>query len=256
MGAAMKLLRAPLMRAVAIYAISVPLAWAITPTGAAWEFLAAALALMLVPFARLAPWWLVINAVFLPALIAVLHLELPATWALVPLAVLMLLYGTIWRSQVPLFFSSRGTQTALASLLPPGRSISFLDVGCGDGKRDRRAPCADVDRVCAASHHAGMRNDGRSSAARVSARYAGFEWKKPSCLEQSSGAHCGSRNRRRGDAQQSSRSVMPRGRPTRFVRAVERFLLTTVRVADISPPVATSMSAGAPPDFADTNDTC
>ncbi len=89
---------------------------------------------MLVPLARLGPWWLVINAVFLPALLAVLNLELPPAWSLTPLGLLVLLYGTIWRSQVPLFFSSRGAQAALADLLPLGRSISFLDVGCGDGR--------------------------------------------------------------------------------------------------------------------------
>jgi hypothetical protein len=134
MDAVMKFVRPPLGRAVAIYVISVPVAWAIAPQGGGWEFVAAALTLMLVPIARLGPWWLVINAVFLPALVAVLQLELPAAWALMPLCVLLLLYGTIWRSQVPLFFSSRDTQAALASLLPTRRAISFLDVGCGDGR--------------------------------------------------------------------------------------------------------------------------
>jgi SAM-dependent methyltransferase len=131
---AKELLKAPLTRAAAIYCVSVPLAWMVAPRELAWEFLAAMFALILVPIARLGPWWLVINAIFLPALIAALKLELSPLWALAALAVLVLLYGRIWRSGVPIFFSSRTAQAALAQLLPPDRSISFLDVGCGDGR--------------------------------------------------------------------------------------------------------------------------
>jgi hypothetical protein len=129
-----ELLNAPLARAAAIYCLSVPLAWTLAPREFAWEFLAAMFALMLVPIARLGPWWLVINAVFLPALSTALKLELSPLWALAGFGVLVLLYGKIWRSRVPIFFSSRRAQAALEKLLPPGRSISFLDVGCGDGR--------------------------------------------------------------------------------------------------------------------------
>jgi hypothetical protein len=90
--------------------------------------------LALVPVVGLAPWWLVINAVFLPALIASVELDVSPVWPLAALALLMLLYGRIWRSEVPLFFSSRCAQRALAKLLPTDRPIAFLDAGCGDGR--------------------------------------------------------------------------------------------------------------------------
>jgi hypothetical protein len=128
------LLKPPLTRVTAIYCASVPLAWMLAPRGVDWEFLAAIFAVVLVPVARLGPWWLVINAVFLPALTTALKFELSPVWALAALALLVLLYGSIWFSHVPLFFSSRPTQAALAKLLPSDRSISFLDAGCGDGR--------------------------------------------------------------------------------------------------------------------------
>jgi len=134
MVAAMKSLKAPLTRAIAIYALSVPLAWALTPPGFPWEFAAALLAVILVPVAGLERWWLVINAIFVPALSTVLKLGISPVWALGGLAVLLLLYGRIWRSEVPLFFSSDRAQRELERLLPSDRPLSFLDVGCGDGR--------------------------------------------------------------------------------------------------------------------------
>jgi SAM-dependent methyltransferase len=124
----------PIARAAAIYAVSVPLALMVAPRGLAWEFLAAMFALILVPVARLGPWWLIINAVFLPALTTALKLKLSPLCALGALAALVLVYGRIWRSRAPIFFSSRRAQATLAKLLPSDRSISFLDAGCGDGR--------------------------------------------------------------------------------------------------------------------------
>jgi SAM-dependent methyltransferase len=124
---------ASLTRVFAIYAVSVPFAWAVTPDPLPWELVATALSLVLVPVMRLGAWWLAINAVFLPALIAALELNLAPGWSLAALALLALLYGRIWTSQVPLFFSSRDAQIALAKLLPD-RPITFLDAGCGDAR--------------------------------------------------------------------------------------------------------------------------
>jgi SAM-dependent methyltransferase len=134
MRTARQILTAPIARAAAIYTLSVPLAITVAPRGLPWEFLAAMFAVMLVPVSRLGPWWLVINAVFLPALTTGLKAEVSPLWAFGALAALVLLYGRIWRSPVPIFFSSRRAQAALAKLLPSDRSISFLDAGCGDGR--------------------------------------------------------------------------------------------------------------------------
>lgn len=125
---------APLARASATYAVSVLFAWVFTPAPLAWELVATLLSVALVPVVRLPPWWLLINAVFLPALFVVVELDLSPLWPLAALALLGLLYGRIWRSEVPLFFSSRRAQHALIKLLPTNRPIAFLDAGCGDGR--------------------------------------------------------------------------------------------------------------------------
>lgn len=123
----------PLGKLAAIYAVSVPLALMITPAGLSWDTVAAVCAMGLGWMAGLAPWWLVINALFLPALAWTLTLELSPLWALAGLVMLVLVYGRIWSSRVPLFFSSARAQAALIGLLPAGAQ-SFLDVGCGDGR--------------------------------------------------------------------------------------------------------------------------
>jgi len=143
-------LRAPLPRLAAIYALSIPLALAVTPPGMRWEIVAALCAVLLVPLAGLGAWWLAINAVFLPGISAGLELDLSPLWALGGLAVLGLFYGTLWSSRVPLFFSSSGTQEALAALIPADRPIAFLDLGCGDGRV--------ISRL--AAQHPGSRFDG------------------------------------------------------------------------------------------------
>jgi SAM-dependent methyltransferase len=124
----------PLARVAAIYLVSILLAWAVTPGLLPWELVATLLSIALVPVFRLPPWWFLINAVFLPALVSAVALDLSPVWPLAALVLLLLLYGRIWRSEVPLFFSSRRAQHALIKLLPAGRPITFLDAGCGDGR--------------------------------------------------------------------------------------------------------------------------
>lgn len=123
----------PLVRLAVIYAVSVPLALAVTPSGFSWHAIAAGCAVGLTSIAGLAPWWLFINAMFLPALAWATAVNISPLWALTALMLLLLVYGRIWQSRVPLFFSSARSLRALSDLLPSG-AISFLDVGCGDGR--------------------------------------------------------------------------------------------------------------------------
>lgn len=125
--------RTPLPRVAAIYAVSVPLAWMLTPANLPWEALASACAVALGWASGLAPWWLAINAAFVPLLAWALTLQVSPLWALAGFAALVLVYGTIWVSRVPLFFSSASTLKALNTLLP-ARPIAFLDAGCGDAR--------------------------------------------------------------------------------------------------------------------------
>jgi len=134
MSAAPRSMRAPLARAAASHAIAVPLALLLTPAGVPWEAPAAVVAGAASWAFGLAPWWIAINAAFVPALKLALALEMSPLWALAALATLLLVYGRIWSSRVPLFFSSAGAHHAIAALLPSDRPVAFLDAGCGDAR--------------------------------------------------------------------------------------------------------------------------
>jgi hypothetical protein len=125
--------RMPLPRLAAVYAISLPLAWVLTPQSLPWEAGAASCAVALGWILGLAPWWLAINALFVPALAWGLTLELSPWWPLAALGVLVAVYGRIWASRVPLFFTTARAQDALAQALPK-EPIAFLDAGCGDAR--------------------------------------------------------------------------------------------------------------------------
>ena len=124
----------PFARVALAQGLAVALAWALSPPAWPWEALAAGFAAGFGCMLGLAPWWLAINALFVPALSWALAADLPPLWALAALAGLLLVYGRIWTSRVPLFFSSGRAQEALAALLPQDRPVAFLDAGCGDAR--------------------------------------------------------------------------------------------------------------------------
>jgi hypothetical protein len=125
--------RSPCIAAAATHIVSTALAWALTPATWRWDVVEAGCAVFLGWLVGLPTWWLVISAVFVPALTWCLELEASPLWGLGAFVALLLVYGSLWRSRVPLFFSSSRAQLALIELLPPGR-VAFLDVGCGDGR--------------------------------------------------------------------------------------------------------------------------
>lgn len=87
-------------------------------------------------WARLPIWWVPIQAAFIPVAIAAVRLSLPSWTYLVAFLLLLLVYWSAYRTQVPLYLSSNQAWTALEALLPPpipGRQLSFIDVGCGLG---------------------------------------------------------------------------------------------------------------------------
>ncbi len=78
-------------------------------------------------------WWRLIHLLFIPALIAVSALQLPAYWFLIGFISLALIFGRTYRTQVPLFLSSQQTIQALVGLLPQERSFRMVDLGSGCG---------------------------------------------------------------------------------------------------------------------------
>ena len=82
---------------------------------------------------KLAPWWLAIELLFAPALLAGAGLHLPPSMFLAGFVALLLVYWSTFRTQVPYFPSGKRAWDAVATLLPPGRPLSVIDIGSGLG---------------------------------------------------------------------------------------------------------------------------
>jgi hypothetical protein len=78
-------------------------------------------------------WWIPIHLLFVPGLVWQHGPAIPAAVPLFALALLALVYGTVFLSRVPFYLSSRATAQALARLLPAGRPVQVIDLGCGLG---------------------------------------------------------------------------------------------------------------------------
>jgi hypothetical protein len=91
------------------------------------------LALVLSVVRRLAPWWLAIQLLFPLALVGAVGLQLPPSLFLAGFLVLLLIYWSTFRTQVPYFPSGRRAWDAVAGLLPPDRPVYLIDIGSGLG---------------------------------------------------------------------------------------------------------------------------
>ncbi|MHB9100318.1 MAG: class I SAM-dependent methyltransferase [Sulfuricella sp.] len=81
----------------------------------------------------LASWWLPINVLFSPALVSTLSFGVAPSWFLAAFVLLFLAYWSVFRSQVPLYLSSRKAWAAIDGLLPGKAGVRFLDLGAGLG---------------------------------------------------------------------------------------------------------------------------
>ena len=77
-------------------------------------------------------WWIVIQLCFVPAAIVASSLPIPRWLWFALFALLAAIYWSTFRTQVPLYLSSRQVRQALIALLPAGR-FRFMDVGSGVG---------------------------------------------------------------------------------------------------------------------------
>lgn len=105
-----------------------------TPLQFAW--LCGMLAAIFSFFFGLAKWWLMIQFLFAPILVLMLGMELPPNLFLVAFLVLLLVYWSTFRTQVPLYLSSNQVWQALERVLPAEKANSgftFLDLGSGLG---------------------------------------------------------------------------------------------------------------------------
>ncbi len=81
---------------------------------------------------RSARWWLPIHLGFLPLVVGAHGLDLHPAVYLVAFVLLVLVYWTSFRTQVPLYLSNRATARAVVALLP-ARPARLLDIGAGTG---------------------------------------------------------------------------------------------------------------------------
>lgn len=81
----------------------------------------------------LASWWLPINLLFMPVVVLTSFLNVAPSWFLAAFMLLLFLYWSVFRSQVPLYHSSRKAWIAVAGLIPDKPGFFFLDVGAGLG---------------------------------------------------------------------------------------------------------------------------
>ena len=87
-------------------------------------------------FSGLAKWWLPIQLLFAPALVLMLTVELPPNLYLVAFLIFLLIYWSTFRTQVPLYLSSKQVWHAIERLLPAKKADSgftFVDLGSGLG---------------------------------------------------------------------------------------------------------------------------
>ena len=78
-------------------------------------------------------WWLAMQAVFIPALAAVLALSIAPAWFLGGFVLLALIYGRTYTTQVPLYLSRRRVWLAVQHQLPQAPGLRVLDLGSGLG---------------------------------------------------------------------------------------------------------------------------
>ena len=91
------------------------------------------LAVVLSVFLRLPPWWLLIQAIFVPVVVVAFHQGITATAYLLAFALFWLIFRDNTRERVPLYLSSDRCWQVVGDHLPVDRSIRLLDAGCGLG---------------------------------------------------------------------------------------------------------------------------
>ena len=92
-----------------------------------------ALAALMSRYAGQAGWWQWIQFVFPIGLVLMLGLHLPPPLFLGAFLILLLLYWSTFRTQVPFYPSRSSTWNTVAQLLPGDKPVHFVDIGSGLG---------------------------------------------------------------------------------------------------------------------------
>lgn len=81
----------------------------------------------------LAWWWFPINLLFLPAILFVHQVQLPALVYLAAFLMLLIFNWGVIHSRVPLYLSRRAVWKQVEDLLPQGEPYALMDIGSGLG---------------------------------------------------------------------------------------------------------------------------
>ena len=118
-----------------LVAIAFARAGLVPGSGGLWPLIGvqAAAAAATAALLRSAAWWLPIHLAFSPLLVLARGAGIAPGWYLAAFAVLVAIYWTSFRTQVPLYLTNRATVAAVAALLPARRPLRLLDLGSGTG---------------------------------------------------------------------------------------------------------------------------
>lgn len=109
---------------------------ALQPDPLTFALLGGLLAAALSHLAGQARWWLAIQLLFAPLMVLMLGFDIPPGYFLAGFLLLLAVYWSTYRTQVPLYLSSRKVWRALQDMLPAaqtGFSPRFIDLGSGLG---------------------------------------------------------------------------------------------------------------------------
>jgi hypothetical protein len=134
--------RAPAVQALLLQCAALPLAWTTISVLLRFDFalgladaglVQGAIAAGLSRWRKLAPWWLAIQLLFPLALLGGVGLRLPPWLFLAGFLILLLVYWSTFRTQVPYYPSGKRAWDAVAGLLPQERPVNVIDIGSGLG---------------------------------------------------------------------------------------------------------------------------
>ncbi len=98
-----------------------------------WSCMQGLLASFISYYLRMPLWWVFINLLFTPIVVITLSFNISPFWFLLFFVCLVSIYGKTYKTQVPLYLSSKNVTTILETLLPKQRQFSFVDLGSGCG---------------------------------------------------------------------------------------------------------------------------
>ncbi len=125
--------QAGLIQAAAAMLALVPILAGVEMTAGQWALVQGAIAMRIATLRGAARWWPPLHLAFVPALVWAQALHLSPAWWAAAFLTLAAVFGSTFRTQVPLFLTARQVRAHLGTLLEADRNIRFIDLGCGVG---------------------------------------------------------------------------------------------------------------------------